>query len=35
MSKRRDYEWMEERRLQGARLLKEGVSQAEVAQQLG
>jgi transposase len=34
MSKRRDYEWMEERRLQGARLLKEGVSQAEVARQL-
>ncbi len=26
---------MEERRLRGARLLKEGVSQAEVAQQLG
>jgi len=35
MSKSRDYEWMEERRLQGARLLKEGVSQADVAQQLG
>src|SRR5271167_968242 len=35
MSKKRDYEWMEERRLQGARLLKEGVSQAEVALQLG
>jgi transposase len=35
MSKRRDYELMEERRLQGARLLEEGVSQAEVARQLG
>ena len=34
MSKRRDYELMEERRLEGARLLKEGVSQAEVARQL-
>lgn len=34
MSKRRDYELMEERRLQGAQLLKEGVSQAEVARQL-
>jgi len=35
MSKKRDYEQMEERRLQGARLLKKGLSQAEVAQQLG
>ena len=35
MSKRRDYEQMEERRLQGARLLAEGVSQAEVARRLG
>jgi transposase len=35
MSKRRDYERMEERRLQGARLLEDGVSQAEVARQLG
>jgi transposase len=35
MSERRDYEEMEERRLQGARLLKTGVSQAEVAQRLG
>src|SRR5271163_4377603 len=35
MSKRRDYEYMEERRLQGARLLEDGVSQAEVARQLG
>ena len=35
MPKKRDYEQMEERRLQGARLLKEGVSQADVAKQLG
>jgi len=35
MVNRRDYEWMEERRLQGARLLKDGVSQVEVARQLG
>ena len=35
MSKRRDYELMEERRLRGARLLEQGVSQAEVARQLG
>ncbi len=35
MSKRRDYEHMEERRLHGARLLEDGVSQAEVARQLG
>src|SRR5271155_3211393 len=35
MSNRRDYEQMEERRLQGARLLVEGVSQAEVARELG
>jgi len=35
MSKRRDYEHMEERRLEGARLLEGGVSQAEVARQLG
>jgi transposase len=35
MSKRRDYKHMEERRLQGARLLEDGVSQAEVARQLG
>jgi hypothetical protein len=35
MSKRRDYEQMEERRLEGARLLETGVSQAEVARQLG
>ena len=34
MSKSRDYELMEERRLQGAQLLKEGMSQAEVARQL-
>ena len=34
MSKRRDYEQMEERRLQGARLLEDGVSQAEVARRL-
>jgi transposase len=34
MSKRRDYELMEERRLQGAQLLKEGVSQAKVARLL-
>jgi transposase len=35
MSKKRDYERMEERRLKGARLLEEGVSQAEVARRLG
>jgi transposase len=35
MGKKRDYDLMEERRLQGARLLEEGVSQAEVARQLG
>ena len=35
MSKKRDYERMEQRRLQGARLLEKGVSQAEVARQLG
>jgi transposase len=35
MSKRRNYEHMEERRLEGARLLEAGVSQAEVARQLG
>ena len=35
MSKSRDYVSMEERRLQGGRLLEEGVSQAEVARQLG
>jgi transposase len=35
MSKKRDYEEMEERRLKGARLLAEGVSQAEVARRLG
>jgi len=35
MSKRRDYEQMEERRLEGARLLEAGMSQAEVASQLG
>ena len=35
MSKKRDYQRMEERRLKGARLLAEGVSQAEVARQLG
>jgi transposase len=34
MSKRRDYERMEERRLKGALLLAEGVSQAEVARRL-
>jgi len=34
ISKRRDYALMEERRLQGAQLLKEGMSQAEVARQL-
>ena len=34
MSKRRDYELMEERRLQGAQLLKESVSEAEVARPL-
>jgi transposase len=35
MSKRRDYELMEERRLRGARLLEEGVSQSEVAREMG
>jgi transposase len=35
MSKKRDYELMEERRMKGARLLKKGVSQAEVARELG
>ena len=35
MSKKRDYERMEQRRMQGARLLEEGVSQAEVARRLG
>jgi transposase len=35
MSKRRDYELMEERRLNGARLLEEGVSQSEVAREMG
>ena len=35
MSQRRDYEQMEERRLEGAKLLEAGVSQAEVARQLG
>jgi len=35
MSKRRDYEQMEERRLEGARLLEAGVRQAEVARKLG
>ena len=35
MSKKRDYAGMEQRRLEGARLLEEGVSQAEVARQLG
>jgi transposase len=35
MSKKRDYERMEQRRLQGARLLEKGVSQAEVARRLG
>jgi transposase len=35
MSKKRDYDGMEQRRLEGARLLEEGVSQAEVARQLG
>ncbi len=35
MSKKRDYEGMEQRRLKGARLLEEGVSQAEVARRLG
>jgi len=35
MSNRRDYEWREERRLKGAQLLEKGVSQAEVARQLG
>jgi transposase len=35
MSKKRDYEGMEQRRLEGARLLEEGVSQADVARQLG
>jgi transposase len=34
MSKGRDYEQMEERRLQGARLLAEGMGQAEVARRL-
>jgi DNA-binding XRE family transcriptional regulator len=35
MSKKRDYEGMEQRRLEGARLFEEGVSQADVARQLG
>jgi transposase len=35
MSKRRDYELMEERRLKGARMLEEGVSQSEVAREMG
>jgi transposase len=35
MNKKRDYEGMEQRRLKGARLLAEGVSQAEVARRLG
>jgi transposase len=35
MSKRRDYELMEARRLKGARMLKEGVSQSEVAREMG
>jgi transposase len=35
MSKRRDYQLMEERRLKGARLLEEGVSQFKVAREMG
>jgi transposase len=35
MSNRRDYELMEERRLQGARMLEEGVSQTKVAREIG
>jgi transposase len=35
MSERRDYGSMEERRLKGAGLLEEGVSQSEVARELG
>jgi transposase len=35
MIKKRDYEGMEQRRLEGGRLLKEGASQAEAARQLG
>jgi len=35
MSKRRDYEMMEERRLEGAKLSEAGISQADVARQLG
>jgi transposase len=35
MRKRRDYEHMEERRLKGARLLAEGVSQSKVAREMG
>src|SRR5277367_2531351 len=35
MSRRRDYEQMEERRLEGAKLLEAGMSQADVARQLG
>jgi transposase len=35
MSKNRDYERMEQRRLKGAQLLEEGVSQAEVGRRLG
>jgi transposase len=35
MSKRRDYEVMEERRLKGARMLEEGVTQSEVAREMG
>ena len=34
MSKSRDYELMEARRLKGARLLEEGVSQSEVAREM-
>jgi transposase len=35
MSKRRDYELMEKRRLKGARMLEKGISQSEVAREMG
>jgi transposase len=35
MSGKRDYAWMEKRRLKGARWLQEGIAQSEVARRLG
>jgi transposase len=35
MSKRRDYELMEKRRLKGARMLEKGIGQSEVARVMG